>query len=720
MRIVFRGIVQGVGFRPAVYRTAVGLGLSGQVWNDGPDVVVEISDGDLFLSSFLPNIPPLARVDGMTTSAGSPADGAGFRIIPSKHGSHGMSIPTDVAVCEDCLDDIGGGRREGYPFTSCTNCGPRFTLLDDTPYDRASTAMSGFEPCPDCAEEYSDPNNRRFHHQTICCPVCGPRYRLTDGNGDDIPEDPIGTFSDMLTEGGIGVVKSWGGMHICCTVPNIRKMRRWYGREQKPFALMVRDAGSVCRYGNPTREEWVEIESPHRPIVLISKKRSDITDLLSPGLNNIGVFLPYTGIQHLLFRHLGDDALLMTSANIPGEPMIIDDREILGLGADAYLVHNQPIINRADDSVVRMFGANRSFIRKSRGHVPSFTSIGLRGSAVAVGAQENLTGSVAMGGAIHSTQHIGDGENLGVPEYLEDSIRTHMRLLGCEPAVVAMDMHPGYANRKIAKRISEEYGSELMEVQHHWAHAASLMADNAEDCAVALTLDGSGYGSDGTVWGGEVLLSDLSSFSRVAHLEGIPLLGSEKALYDLRRLRFAVDMMNGDCNRSFSDAEASVLGKMMSTGVRCSSMGRLMDTISYSLGVCSVRTYDGEPAMKLEPLLESGRLIEGFETEVTNGTVGTAHLFSRIEAGQNPADVAYSIVYNVMKCLTESAIDAADSEGVGAIGVTGGVSYNSTVCRMFSDIAEDSGHGLIFHHNIPNGDGGISAGQAAVALKRIG
>ena len=719
MRIIFRGVVQGVGFRPAVHRAASGLGLSGTVWNDGSDVVVDVDDAERFLDSFLPNLPPLARVEEIIRIEQPSPRSGGFRIAPSRKGSSGMSIPTDIAVCEDCLEDMRKGRRSGYPFTSCTKCGPRFTLLDGLPYDRASTAMNAFEPCRECRREYDDPNDRRFHHQTVCCPGCGPSYRLIGKDGSSIPGDPIAEFAGMLAQGMIGVVKSWGGMHICCTLDNIVKMREWYGREQKPFAVMVRDEDAVCRYGRPTEEELRNIGSPHRPIVLIGKRCSDITEHISPGLDNIGVFLPYTGAHHILFEHLKDDALVMTSANVPGEPMILDDNEIMGLGADMYLLHDQQILNRADDSVLRTFGDRTFFIRRSRGHIPSHIPIPLSGSAVAVGAQENLTGSIAVGGRIHPTQHIGDGEGMGVVDYLENAIRAHARLLGCIPGIVAMDLHPGYVNRGLAKRLSEEFGSEIIEVQHHWAHAASLMADNGEDSVVALTLDGSGYGTDGTVWGGEVLSSDLSSFSRTARLEGIPLLGSEKALYDLRRLRFAIDAMNGEENRSFQDKEASVLMKMMDKSVRCSSMGRLMDAISYSLGICSVRTYDGEPAMKLEPLLARGRLIPGFETENKGGIVRTADLFSRIGKRDGPADVAYSMIYNVMKCLTESAVEAADSEGIGPVGITGGVSYNSSVCRMFSEIAKDSGHELIFHNNVPNGDGGVSVGQAAIALKRI-
>ncbi|MDR2698653.1 MAG: carbamoyltransferase HypF [Candidatus Methanoplasma sp.] len=719
MRIIFKGVVQGVGFRPAVHRAASGLGLLGEVRNDGSDVVVDIDDGDRFLDSFLSDLPPLAHVDEIVRIDSPPPRTDGFRIAVSLKGSSGLSIPTDVAVCGDCLKDMKKGRRSGYPFTSCTKCGPRFTLLEDLPYDRVSTAMKAFGPCRDCRKEYEYPNDRRFHHQTVCCPECGPSYRLLDKNSKNIPGDPISKFADMLAEGRIGVVKSWGGMHICCTLDNVVRMREWYRREQKPFAIMVRDENAVYKYGRPTGEEMMHITSTHRPIVLIEKRDSDTVDRISPGLDNIGIFLPYTGVQHILFEHLKDDALVMTSANVPGEPMILDDDEITVLGADMYLLHDQQITNRADDSVLRTFGDRTFFIRRSRGHIPSYIRIRLGGAAVAVGAQENLTGSVAAGGKIHPTQHIGDGEGMGVADYLEKSIKTHIRLLGCHPDIVAMDLHPGYVSRGVAKRLSEEFGSEIIEVQHHWAHAASLMVDNNTDDVVALTLDGSGYGTDGTVWGGEVLAADLSSFSRIASLEGIPLLGSEKALYDLRRLRFAIDAMNKEENHSFPEKEASVLMKMMDKSVRCSSMGRLMDSISYSLGICSARTYDGEPAMKLEPLLARGKLIPGFETENKDGIIRTANLFSRIGRNDDPADTAYSIIYNVMKCLTESAVETADSEGIGPIGITGGVSYNSAVCKMFSEMAKDTGHELIFHNNVPNGDGGVSVGQAAIALKRI-
>jgi len=422
-------------------------------------------------------------------------------------------------------------------------------------------------------------------------------------------------------------------------------------------------------------------------------------------------------MHHLLFSYLENDALVMTSANVPGEPMIVDDARVKELGADLYLLHDQPILNRADDTVVRTIGSNTQYIRRSRGSVPFHLPIDSKGCAVGLGPQENLTASVAFDGNIWPTQYIGNGEKIGVPEYLEEAVRAQLGFLNCRPSMFAIDLHPGYSNRPLAKLLSQEYGAELMEVQHHWAHAASLMVDNHADACVALTLDGTGHGDDGTAWGGEVLQADFDSYKRVAHLETIPLLGSERALYDLRRLRFAIDEMNGEENHDFTDSESFVLKKLMSNSVRTSSFGRILDTLSYSLDVCKQRTYDGEPAMKLEPLLARGKLVEGFETETVNGTVMTAHLFHGTD--EKKEDVAYSVVYNIMKELVQSASETADSAGIKYLGLTGGVSYNSTITKMFMDLVSGTDHPFIIHNDVPNGDGGVSIGQAAIAAKRV-
>ena len=636
----------------------------------------------------------------------------------SKQLGEGASIPADSAMCDDCLKEmLSPGRRRNYPFTTCTNCGPRFTLLKGMPYDRPLTSMDSFPLCPDCMKEFKNPVDRRFHHQTICCPNCGPGYRLENDKAPMNTADPIGSLAKSLDAGCIAVVKGWGGMHICCTLDNLGKLREWYGRKEKPFAIMARDMQSLKNYGDPTPFEEMLLTSPNRPIVLVRKKPSDLTELASPGLDNIGMFLPYTGMHHLLFSKLNHDALVMTSANIPGEPMIVDDSRIKELGADLYLLHDQPILNRADDTVVRAMGTNTQYIRRSRGNVPYHLPITPKGCAVGLGPQENLTAAVTLDGNIWPTQYIGNGEKIGVPEYLEEAVRTQIGFLNCKPSIFAIDLHPGYSNRPLGKRLSQEFGAELIEVQHHWAHAASLMVDSGVESCVALTLDGTGHGDDGTAWGGEVLRADFDSYKRIAHLETIPLLGSERALYDLRRLKFAIDEMNGVENNSFTDKEAFILRKLMNNSVRTSSFGRILDALSYWLGVCEYRTYDGEPAMKLEPLLSRGKLVEGFETDITDGCVRTAHLFHKTK--EKKEDVAYSIVYNIMEKLVQSASDEADSSGIEYIGITGGVSYNSTITNIFKELVSSTDQQYILHNEVPNGDGGVSIGQAAIAAHRL-
>ena len=717
MKIRISGTVQGVGFRPAVYRVACSLGLSGNVWNDGSDVVIDTDGDTTFLDELKRNLPPLAVIESIDVEKTRYEGKKGFSILVSEDGSGRVGIPTDTAVCGNCMNDMMIGRRKGYEFTTCTDCGARFTLLSRLPYDRHNTSMSDFKMCQTCESEYNDPNDRRFHHQTICCPECGPKYRLTDRGGAPVPGDPVKEFAKIISKGKIGIAKSWGGMHICAVPEKIDELREWYGRPQKPFALMARDMTAVKRYALPTAEETEQMMSAHRPIVLVKKILSEMTENVSPGLDNIGMFLPYTGMQHMLFSHLDEDALIMTSANLPGEPMILDDDHILELNADAYLLHDQKIVNRADDSVLRMNGKNVSFIRKSRGHIPSYITTDLKGDAVSIGAQENLTASVAVEGRIWTTQHIGDGGSLGVPEYLDEAVRSLMRMLGSGPSVIAMDLHPGYSNRRLGRILSEEFGAEIIEVQHHWAHAASLLADNQEEECVAISVDGTGYGADGNAWGGEILLADMERYERIAHLQNIPLLGSEKALYDLKRLKFAIDEMNGISSELFNDRDSEILRKMVPSSVRTSSFGRLLDSLAFTLGVCERRTYDGEPAMKMEPLLSRGRMIEGFETELKGKEVMTAGLFSRIDGKCNRNDTAYSIVRNVIRVMVMTACDAADSAGIKKIGLTGGVSYSSPICSMVEEEVKNRGLDLLVHRRVPNGDGGISVGQAAIALR---
>ena len=716
MRIIIGGTVQGVGFRPTVQRVAVSLGLNGRVWNDGSRVMIDVDDAITLKDALLKQLPPLAKIESLEIVDRPMPDCKGFSIVQSENRSRGVSIPTDTAVCDECLKEMRSeGRRKGYAFTTCTNCGARFTLLSSLPYDREKTAMSEFPMCDSCRKEYTDINDRRFHHQTACCPECGPKYRLTDRNGNEILGDPIPKFAEMIDSGKIGIAKSWGGMHICCLPERIGELRKAYHRPQKPFAIMVNDLETAERFVYLTEKERELLTSPNRPIVLAEKKDEGLCEGLAPGLDNIGIFLPYTGMQHILFDCLAHDALIMTSANIPGEPMILRDEDVLEeLTADCYLFHDQRIINRADDSVVRAYGDRILFIRKSRGFIPSYLTTRSDVCTVGIGAQENLSGTVAAYGRMYSTQYIGNGESLNVAEYLETATDSFIDLLGCTPQAIAMDLHPAYVNRKYGKKLSERYNAPIFEIQHHWAHAASLLVENDLDEAVVLTLDGTGHGTDGNAWGGEVLRSSLDSYERIAHLQYIPLIGGEKAVTDPVRLKFAIDEINGVDSGIVAETNANVYRKMIGKSIGTSAMGRFLDALAVTLDICRQRTYDGEPAMKTEPYLAKGKYIEGFETSTVSGVIGTAHLVRDMPKGSK-ADIAYSMTKTIIDELVNDACDDAMKKGIDFIGLTGGVSYSAPICRMVEESVKARGMNFIMHDKVPCGDGGISVGQAAIA-----
>lgn len=710
-----------MGFRPTVYRIASSMDLDGYVQNNGSNVVIEVNRrGEEFLTRLKDNLPPLARIDSLQVFEGSSELREGFSIIPSENGKRGVGIPNDVAVCDSCLEELfdASDRRYMYPFTNCTDCGARFTLIEDLPYDRGMTSMRSFPMCDECREEYEDPEDRRFHHQTISCPRCGPQYSLYHSQQEMIDTDPIRGFARRMDERAIGAAKSWGGMHICCTLDSVQKLREWYGRKEKPFAIMVRDLEAAGRYGVPNNLECDILTSPHRPVTLIEKKGE--VEGVSPGLNNIGVFLPYTAMHHMLFHYLDADALITTSANIPGEPMILDDT-VFSLDVDCYLLHDREIINRCDDSVLRVFDQNRSFLRKSRGHIPSPLPFPIQGKAIGLGAQENISGALASGGRLFPTQYIGDGDSLGVMDFLRSSLQYFMRLLEVEEVdAVGMDMHPGYSNRSLGKELAEELGGELIEVQHHWAHAASLMIDAGVDEIVALTVDGTGYGADGGAWGGEILHTTFEDFERVGHLQPIPLLGGEKAVEEVDRLLFAIREMLGEEHRGFSEREVEVFEKMLPSAPVTTSLGRVLDALSCHLGVCCKRSYEGEPAIKLEALLGRGEKEHEFDVATEGKTLLTLPMFEELfEMEGKKEDLAHSFVHDLVRGMTDMAIEEAQSAGVECIGITGGVAYNATISKMVKQRVEGRGMKFVSHDDIPPGDGGISVGQCAIALSEV-
>jgi hydrogenase maturation protein HypF len=726
MRITIHGIVQGVGFRPSVHRVATALGVHGYVQNNGSNVVIEVDgDPDDFMSALRRALPPLARLDRVEYSDGlddAALKTMGFRIIKSERGERGVAIPNDFAICEPCRREMfdRADRRYLYPFTNCTDCGARFTIIDDLPYDREKTSMRSFPMCSECQTEYEDPACRRFHHQTISCPLCGPKYYVLDKEGHRIEGDPVQTFSEGLQKGKVGVIKSWGGMHICCTLENLDHLRRWYRREQKPFAVMVRDMASLLQYARPTDKDVELLTSGHRPIVLVEKVPNDITEIISPGLGNIGLFLPYTEMQQLLFSRLAVDALVMTSANVPGQPMVLNDEEALALGTDICLMHDREIINRCDDSVVRAYGDGAFYIRKSRGHVPMSIPFPFKGTAIGLGAQENIAGSLAFQGRLHQTQYIGDSSSAGVLEYLETAIGYLCKLLGVDTVnAVGVDLHPAYSTRRLGQILADGWGAELVEVQHHWAHAAALMLDHDVRELVTIAIDGTGYGSDGKAWGGEVLDANMVEFERVGHLQELPLIGGEKAVYDVRRLVFAAQRMLGREGSYFTESEAALFDKISRRSTSSTGMGRVLDMVACALDICQYRSYDGEPAMKLEPWLARGIPDPTYQCIVEDGVVRSVDMMTYVlDAKGRREDVAATYVHAVVQGLVDIAADRATENGADAIGVTGGVSYNHTITKWVETMAKERGLRLLVPRELPNGDGCISAGQCAIALGR--
>ncbi len=727
MKLIFKGIVQGVGFRPTIFRIAQTMDLKGYVLNKGSEVEVVIDrKEEEFIKEVYKQLPTIAKISEIKKIVYK-RNFKDFKILHSKKGSRHSQIPADVGTCESCLRELFDkkNKRYNFPFTNCTICGARYSLIIDIPYDRERTSMNEFKLCKNCLEEYRDPLDKRYHAQTISCPQCGPIYHLYDKKKKDLGvNNAIKRFSEKLDQGKIGVIKSWGGMHLCCNLNEIPRFRNWYNRPQKAFALMVKNLKIAGKYAEITKDEKNLLISNARPIVLVKKKKQEN---VSPGLDTIGLFLPYTGLHHLLFSFLKSDALVMTSANIPGEAMITSDEEAFSINADCYLLHNRVIPNRIDDSVVRIWNNKRFFLRKSRGFVPDPISVNYDSHILSVGAGENICGAFSSDKNIFSTQYIGNSKYYSTIVFLQEALNHLMNLTMKKPGIdaVVMDLHPKYETRYIAKKYADYYNVPLFEVQHHWAHAASLLIDNNLDEAVVLTLDGLGYGTDGDFWGGEVLYSNFERFKRIGHLQKIPLLGGDAATLDPRRLVYSV-FKNFGKEIFFKDKEAAILSKLMDNSPFSTSMGRILDALSSYLGICYDRSYDGEPAMKLEKYLASGKLRYSFDVDVKDNIIGTIDVFRQLDekikkplSNRKKADYAYSFVKNITDELTNLAIYYANDKGVKNIGISGGVSYNIPITEIISEKVKKTDLKLVVHNNIPNGDGGIAIGQNTIIGNKL-
>ena len=731
-RISVRGIVQGVGFRPFVYARACEFGIAGSVKNLGSEVEI-YARGEHF-TDFLAAVsrgPPMSRIDSVNvtkTDAGIPD---GFVILTSGTGSFSGMIPPDIAICDDCIADIftPGGRYEGYWATSCVNCGPRYSIIRAIPYDRERTSMDEFPPCPPCAEEYGDPHSRRHHAQTIACRTCGPGLRLMDRIGNDIPcVDLVQEAAALLDAGKILAIRGVGGFHLGCIEESSGELKSRLGRIEQPFAVMVRP-GFIDQIAIVSREERELLESPVHPIVVLEKRDHASHSTIS-NLHTIGCMLPYTGLHHLLFSHLEHPLLIMTSANMPGYPMITDtDVALAKLAKDAdyFLVHDRIIQNRVDDSVVR----DGYILRLSRGIAPKRMAIDLGPHCIlGVGPELNANATIYKGGFAITSPHVGNVRNPATLAYLQETVAKLQRLLGARYELVAHDLHPQFLSTRFAKEIAEERGIGLVPVQHHRAHIA---ATTTEPC-VGIAIDGVGYGDDGTVWGGEVFAGQVPDLTRVAHLEPVAMPGGdlatrfpERMLYGILPEEACLDILR---HRGWSEVELGVLRKQVATQFNVtmtSSTGRVLDAAAALLGICRERTYDGEPAMKLEAAAAGGTAEtwepvlsrpNGCEVLSTRAILKTAlSRLSTVQEGERNAvrDIAASVQYNLARGIAALAIHAAERDGISLVALSGGVVANRAIRETIRGEITGAGLTLLINDEYPPGDGCVSFGQCVWA-----
>lgn len=741
-KILTQGIVQGVGFRPYVYRLASDLNLKGHVRNLGNvvEIIVEGKNTDEFIERLPKELPPIAKIDSMDVSDTEIGGHATFEIIESDDSYSGISvIPPDIAICDKCLEEIRNpqDRRYKYPFNACTDCGPRFTVIESVPYDRIRTSMEDFPLCDDCLAEYRQPLDRRYHGEAICCSDCGPQMAFYEGLNKIDTDNPIRLGAQKLKDGNILAIKGIGGTHLVVDAYNddaVKELRKRLNRPNQAFAVMSRDLKSVQNYAQMTEREIKTITSNKRPIVILKKNDSyPFPESLSPGLHNIGVMLPYSPMHYLLFDESDIDTYVMTSANTPGEPMMIRNEDIINGVNDYSLVHNRRILNRCDDSVIRFRNNALSFIRRSRGYTPEPYTINYDvndRNVLALGPELDVTFSIAKDNIVYPSQHIGNTNKPKTLAFLKEAIENMKKITKIDDFdIIACDMHPHFFTTKLAYELGEKYGAEVMSVQHHHAHSVALANDHSLEEMIVIAADGVGYGSDKTSWGGEILYTNVSSFERMAHLQSQLMPGGDMATrYPARML--ASILNDEDLIKDYSkyfkyrDVEIKNLFKQLDSNINVghtTSTGRVLDSMAVALEVAHERTYEGECSMKLESCayystkeLEIPYVIENNQLNTTEILKEVVRLY---QSGENKADVANAGQKAIAKGLAEMAIQAADKKNIQDIGATGGVFYNEAITVSVKNRIKNEGYNFIEHTNTCAGDGSVSLGQAIIAKK---
>ena len=743
LKILTQGIVQGVGFRPYVYRLASELKLNGYVRNLGNvvEIIVEGDNSDLFVDRLPNELPPIAKISSMEVEEIEENSYSDFEIIESGDSYSGISvIPPDIAICDKCLEEIRNpnDRRYKYAFNACTDCGPRFTVIESVPYDRIRTSMDEFPLCDDCLVEYKEPLNRRYHGEAICCSECGPQMEIYEGLEKIDTENPIRLGAQKLKEGKILAIKGIGGTHLVVDAYNdeaIKELRKRLNRPNQAFAVMCKDLDSLQEYAHLTRKEIDTITSNKRPIVILKKKDNyPFPDSLSPGLHNIGVMLPYSPMHYLLFDEGDIDTYVMTSANIPGEPMMIKNEEIINGVNDYSLVHNRQILNRCDDSVIRFRNDELSFIRRSRGYTPEPYTINYdvnESNVLALGPELDVTFSIAKDNIVYPSQHIGNTNKPKTLKFLREAIENMERITKInEFDVIACDMHPHFFTTRLAYELAEKYDAEVMPIQHHHAHSIALANDSSIEEMIVIAADGVGYGSDGTSWGGEILYTDIKDFERLGHLQPQLMPGGDVATkYPARMLASILndeDLIKNYSNYfKYGEIEIKNIFKQIKAGInvgKTTSTGRVLDSMAVALEICHERTYEGECSMKLESSAYYSTKKLDIPIIVEDNTLNTTEILREVvklyENGEKKADVAAAGQYAVASGLSELAIMAANKKGISDIGATGGVFYNEAITDTVKNHIENNGFNFIQHKNTCAGDGSVSLGQAIIAKKR--
>lgn len=749
LEVIVTGLVQGVGFRPFVYRIATKSELTGWVLNTNENVRIQVTGTPENIESFLHSLknqsPQAASIDKISTQAIATENFESFSI----HGSHDISdeiteISPDIAVCDDCLHDIDQpGSRLDYAFVNCTNCGPRFTIIRDLPYDRAKTTMKSFSMCPECLAEYKNVLDRRFHAQPTACSVCGPEYELFIGKkkiSNDI-NYIIDKVSQCIDDGGVLLIKGLGGMHLACDAFNetsVQKLRDLKNREGKPLAVMFRDLESLKLYAEVNQQEEKLLVSWRRPIVLIEKKYTKdqqvLAESLNSGLNLLGVMLPYMPIHYLLFRNLKTDAIVLTSGNFSSEPILIDNELALDQFSslvDAVVLHNRDIYNRTDDSVVRIIANKERVFRRSRGYVPTPVRTALNTEGiVAFGAELTNCFCVGKGQKAFLSQHIGDLQGLETTLFYEKTLAQFIQLFRIKPSLLAVDMHPEYVSTKTGL----SFGAfPVVQVQHHHSHVASCMAEHhLDEKVIGVALDGTGLGTDGKIWGSEFLVCDLNDFARFTHFDYIPLPGGDLAAEEPWRTAisylykvYGADLFSLDLPllKHIDPEKFRLIIQMIDRNINCpltSGAGRLFDCVASLLDLVQVATFQAEGPMRLESIINIGCTDKYAFTfgkiilfdETIRGIVDDIHL------GIDKATISAKFHNTIISVIFETVNNIRQAEGINKVVLSGGVFQNKYLLEGTTAILLSANFEVYSHASVPTNDGGIALGQLAVASKR--